>query len=145
MRWHYAARRHQARQDSDALAPIFPAANTKASLESLLHYLSDRRQKVLGVLPNLPPSTIATLEASPPLSSVTKEDLFSIPPEPIPDLEVEQVYRLAQVVDTALFKTYLLIRPTLVGSLCRLANYCEVAEVEGVLKERKVRSDVTCN
>lgn len=70
---------------------------------------------------------------------MSKEDLFSIPPVPIPELEVEQVWRLAQVVDTALFKAYLLIRPTLVGSLCRLSNYCEVAEVEGVLREKKVR------
>lgn len=114
------------------------AVNTKASLESLLHYLSDRRQKVLGVLPDLPPDVILTLEALPPLSSISKEDLFSIPPSPISELDAEQVYRIGQVVDTALFKTYLLIRPTLVGSLCRLSNYCEVAEVEGVLKEKKV-------
>lgn len=61
-----------------------------------------------------------------------------MPSIPLSRLTPEQVFRVAQVVDTALFKLYLVVRPSLVGSLCRLENFCEVVEVEEQLKERKV-------
>jgi hypothetical protein len=48
--------------------------------------------------------------------------------------------RFAQIVDTALYKSYLIIRPALLGSLCRVANWCEVTEVEDDLRARKVRT-----
>jgi Vam6/Vps39-like protein vacuolar protein sorting-associated protein 39 len=41
-------------------------------------------------------------------------------------------------VDTALYKSYLLIRPALLGPLCRVANWCEVSEVEEELRAREV-------
>lgn len=41
-------------------------------------------------------------------------------------------------MDTALYKSYLIIRPALLGSLCRVANWCEVSEVEDDLRARKV-------
>lgn len=72
------------------------------------------------------------------LSTVRKDELLSIPSVPLSRLTPEQVYRVAQLVDTALFKAYLAVRPSLVGSLCRLDNFCEVVEVEEQLKERKV-------
>jgi hypothetical protein len=135
------------------------AARTKRSLEALLHYLSDRRQKVLGALRSVPPETLASFSPDslttnssnpsseltsssplPPLSSLPISDLLSIPSIPIASLSPEQIYRVAQVVDTALFKAYLVVRPSLVGSLCRLENFCEVEEIEGVLRDKKVRS-----
>jgi hypothetical protein len=42
-------------------------------------------------------------------------------------------------VDTALFKSYLVTQPALLGALCRLANWCEVSEVEEELRAREVR------
>lgn len=87
----------------------------------------------------LGPVDLSPLEALPPLSTVPKDELLAIPSKPMQDLPLEQVYRLAQVVDTALFKSYLVVRPSLVGSLCRLENFCEVAEVEEQLLEKKVR------
>lgn len=119
---------------------VFPnAAKKKATFEALFHYLSDRRQKVLGALAQIPPSTLAPLENKlPPLSSMEKEELYSIPSIPVASLTPEQIYRVAQLVDTALFKSYMVVRPSLVGSLCRLANFCEVSEVEEQLKEKKV-------
>ncbi|KAL7417275.1 hypothetical protein BDY24DRAFT_412023 [Mrakia frigida] len=118
-------------------------ANQKLSYEALLHYLSDRRQKVLGALAQIPPSSLTPLETSlPPLSAIPKEELLSMPSIPLSRLTPEQVFRVAQVVDTALFKLYLVVRPSLVGSLCRLENFCEVVEVEEQLKERKKYSDL---
>jgi hypothetical protein len=45
---------------------------------------------------------------------------------------------MAQIIYTALLKVYLVARPILVGSLCRIENWCDVHEVEGLLKAQKV-------
>lgn len=74
----------------------------------------------------------------PALSEASVEELFALPNHAPQALIPEQLLRYAQIVDTALFKSYLVVRPSLVGSLCRIDNWCEVAEVEEVLRERKV-------
>ena len=70
------------------------------------------------------------------LAESSIEDLYDIPNLPLRSLTPDQLVRCAQVVDTALFKTYLIVRPTLVSALCRRDNWCEVSEMEGMLKER---------
>lgn len=75
----------------------------------------------------------------PALSELSIADLFELPNGSPSSLTPEQLLRFAQIVDTALFKLYLVIRPGLLGSLCRLDNWCEVEEVEEVLKQREVR------
>ncbi|KAJ7645378.1 hypothetical protein B0H17DRAFT_450082 [Mycena rosella] len=106
-------------------------------VETLLRYLSDRRPKVaaalaaVGITPANQSHEIAFL------SETSVEDLFSLPNAPLSALTPEQLLRFAQIVDTALFKAYLLIRPGLLGSLCRVSNWCEVSEVEGELRARK--------
>jgi len=81
-----------------------------------------------------------------PLSEVPVEELFALPNAPLTALTPEQLLRFAQIVDTALYKSYLIKRPTLLGSLCRVPNWCEVSEVEEDLRARKVRdsSRVVC-
>ncbi|KAJ6608678.1 hypothetical protein B0H10DRAFT_516741 [Mycena sp. CBHHK59/15] len=107
------------------------------SVETLLRYLSDRRPKVaaalaaVGITPANQSHEIAFL------SETSVEDLFALPNAPLPALTPEQLLRFAQIVDTALFKSYLLIRPGLLGSLCRVSNWCEVSEVEEELRARK--------
>jgi hypothetical protein len=59
-----------------------------------------------------------------------------MPDSPLRALTPEQLIRCAQVVDTALFKSYLIIRPGLLGPLCRRDNWCEVVEMEGLLMNR---------
>ncbi|EJU04986.1 hypothetical protein DACRYDRAFT_98725 [Dacryopinax primogenitus] len=111
------------------------------SLEILLRYLPDRRQKVIGAF-----AAHADTMANLPWTSLYSQpvpELQSLPSIPIPQLNPHQLLRVAQIVDTALFKAYLVIRPGLVGSLCRLdPNWCEVAEVETELKTRKKYSDL---
>ena len=63
---------------------------------------------------------------------------MSLPNLPLNALSPEQLTRFAQIVDTALFKSYLVVRPALLGPLCRVENWCEVSEVEEVLQEREV-------
>ncbi|KAJ7116484.1 hypothetical protein C8R44DRAFT_209802 [Mycena epipterygia] len=107
------------------------------SVETLLRYLSDRRPKVgaalaaMGITPENQSHEIAFL------SETSVEDLFALPNAPLSALTPEQLLRFAQIVDTALFKSYLLIRPGLLGSLCRVSNWCEVSEVEEELRARK--------
>ncbi|KAF9509816.1 hypothetical protein BS47DRAFT_1411338 [Hydnum rufescens UP504] len=116
---------------------ISPTNQTnRQSVETLLRYLSDRRPKLSGALAthNISPSRSFEL---PFLSETTVDDLLALPDAPLLALVPNQLLLFAQIVDTALFKSYLVIRPGLVGSLCRLDNWCEVSEVEEVLRERK--------
>lgn len=116
------------------------AQQLRQSVEVLLRYLADRRQKVNKALASLPhkerPST------SDHLPNASAEELLAVPDGPMTSLNPCQLHRAAQVVDTALFKCYLLVRPTLLGSLCRLDNWCEAEEVEDLLMSAKVGDSI---
>ena len=110
-------------------------------MEALLEYLPDRRQKFLP----LQDSASDPLECSP-FPSTPADELFSLPDLAPASLTPQQRLRYAQLVDTALFKSYLVIRPSLIGPLCRIGNWCEVTEVEELLRAREVsafRIDLT--
>lgn len=77
------------------------------------------------------------------LSTTSTEDLFGLPNAPLSALTPEQLVRFAQIVYTALFKAYLLVRPALLGPLCRAGNWCEVSEVEELLRAREVCSGIS--
>jgi hypothetical protein len=107
-------------------------------VDSLWRYLTDRRPKVAGALAAV---HIAPAQSHqwPFLSETSTEELFALPNIPLPLLTPAQLVRFAQIVDTALFKSYLVTQPALLGALCRLANWCEVSEVEEELRAREVR------
>lgn len=65
---------------------------------------------------------------------------MELPNSPLSSLTPEQLTRFAQILDTALFKSYLVIRPAMLGPLCRIDNWCEVSEVEEILQEREVET-----
>lgn len=113
-----------------------PDAFPPAALESLARYLSDRRQKIAGAMASL----------KQPLHSETSlrsaEDAFAIPSVAIDQLTPDQLLRISQVVYTALLKVYLVIRPVLVGSLCRIENWIEVDEVEPLLRNKQRFGDL---
>jgi hypothetical protein len=100
-------------------------------------YLSDRRQKLAGAIANLD-KPLPPIESLPALKTVTTTELIHYPSVPMTELTPEELVRVSQIVYTALIKVYLMIRPSLVGSLCRIENWCEVEEVEELLKERSV-------
>ncbi|TDL20794.1 hypothetical protein BD410DRAFT_750406 [Rickenella mellea] len=108
----------------------------KRSVEVLLRYLTDRRPKVKGAL-ELVHITPAQSHQFPFLSSTSVDDLMALPNKPFSALTPEQLTRFAQIIDTALFKAYLLTHPGLLGPLCRIDNWCEVSEVEEVLQVRE--------
>jgi hypothetical protein len=75
---------------------------------------------------------------SQPLPPASASDLLALPDQAPSSLDPVQLHRVAQVVDTALFKCYLAARPSMLGPLCRLDNWCEVEEVEELLTTAKV-------
>lgn len=117
------------------------AEDLHRSIEALVIYLTDRRPKLAAALAavNITPANQSHEIA--PLSETSLDDLYAMPNAPLSALTPEQLLRYAQIVDTVLFKSYLLIRPGLLGSLCRVANWCEVSEIEEELRARKVRRD----
>lgn len=108
------------------------------SVETLVRYLSDRRPKIGAALQavRITPQNQSHEIAS--LSETAVEELFELPNAPLSELTPAQLLRFAQIVDTALYKSYLIIRPSLLGSLCRVPNWCEVEEVEEDLRKRQV-------
>lgn len=111
--------------------------NFTRSVESLLRYLPDRRQKLLGALEAFHITPVQS-HRHVSLSDTSSDSLRGIPDAPFLSLTPEQVVLCAQVVDTALFKSYLVVRPGLLGPLCRRDNWCEVAQVEETLAAREV-------
>lgn len=105
-----------------------------------MYFLSDRRQKLTGAISALPPSSPLPAESSlPAFSSLPAPALHSLPSIiPFAEMSPEELVRMAQVVYTGLMRVYLKARPVLVGSLCRIENWCDVKEVEGLLKEERV-------
>ena len=84
-----------------------------------MRYLSDRRPKIAGALTAFHITPMQSHEM-PHLSATSKEDLLNLPNAPLASLSPEELVRFAQIVDTALFKSYLLVRPGLLASLCRV-------------------------
>ena len=113
------------------------------SVETLVRYLADRRPKLGAALAVVNITTESQSHLASPLSETSIDELFALPNVPLSALTPEQLLRFAQIVDTALYKSYLIIRPALLGSLCRVANWCEVSEVEEDLRARKVRDLVS--
>ncbi|KAG9225012.1 hypothetical protein CCMSSC00406_0001837 [Pleurotus cornucopiae] len=108
----------------------------RRSVETLVRYLSDHRPKVTAALESVGITPANQSHDTPRLSEVLVEELYALPNAPLSALTPEQLLRFAQIVDTALFKSYIVIRPGLLGSLCRVPNWCEVDEVEEELRAR---------
>lgn len=80
-----------------------------------------------------------------PRPEAAAEELLALPDGNLTALNPNQLARVAQVVDTALFRSYLATKPVMLGPLCRIENWCEVSEVEELLMEAKVRSTCLSN
>ncbi|WFC99446.1 Vacuolar morphogenesis protein 6 [Malassezia yamatoensis] len=108
----------------------------RAALDALARFLTDRRRVLRPLVEKLSSQTSSQVEHS-------AETLLAIPSfSALDTLNEEQVALSAQVVDTALFKTLLHTKPSLVGALCRLDNWCEIREVKGLLEEHGMISEL---
>jgi len=90
----------------------------------LAEALRDRQLKLNGVLKKfgITPSRSHKVLL---LLGATVEDLQAIPNTLLTALTPGQLIQFAQVVYTALFKSYLLTMPGLLGPLCPIENWCE--------------------
>jgi Vam6/Vps39-like protein vacuolar protein sorting-associated protein 39 len=111
-------------------------------VETLVRYITDPRPKLTPALAAVHITPENQSDVFSPLSEVPVEELFALPNLPLSNLTPEQLLRYAQLVDTALYKSFLIIRPGLLGPLCRTANWCEVSEVEEDLYARQVFIDI---
>ena len=105
--------------DDDTSALSAPA------LDALARFLNDRRRLLRPL--------VASYTHTHPLDTSV---LLSLPAWacPLTSLTPEQGMAMAQAVDTALFHVFLRTKPSLVGPMCRVANWCQVADVEAQLR-----------
>ena len=111
----------------------------RKALDALGKFLADRRRIFKPILEAHPESHVAQTKSQ---EHRDTAELLAIPSAPLASLTLDQLSDVAQVVDTALLKTFLEIKPALIGSLCRLENWCKVEEVEELLQERKKYSEL---
>ncbi|ODQ56459.1 putative vacuolar morphogenesis protein AvaB [Saitoella complicata NRRL Y-17804] len=116
----------------------------KKATRALLHYLADSRRKLNRFIQE---ATASDEDASNLLSSSTGAETASILTvgSRVPEVHfasptgepasLEDLERDACLVDTALFRAYMLTSPSLVGSLVRLPNRCDPNVVRSMLEE----------
>lgn len=107
-------------------------AREKARREALV--------SLLHVSPPTPESPAKQNNQLPSSSSSAVEDFDSILTSL--DVTIEQLRDVARLVDTTLFRGYMLVRPSLAGSLFRLPNFCDPAVVNEKLLESGRYSDL---
>jgi tetratricopeptide (TPR) repeat protein len=115
-----------------------PTEDERQAIDALGSFLADRRRIYKPILEQQPSShSIA-------MSQVKRDPtwLLALPSKALGALEMDQLLAIAQTVDTALFKTFLATKPGLIGSLCRLENWCEVTQVEELLMQRQKFSEL---
>ncbi|KAK4050609.1 Vacuolar morphogenesis protein 6 [Microbotryomycetes sp. JL201] len=113
-----------------------PTARQRSDdVDELIRFLTDRRQKYARAFAALSRSSKPMPSTA--VESVNPSVLLAIPDVPFSELEPDELVKVAQVVDTALFRSYLATKPVMVGPLCRIENWCQVEEVEELLLEAK--------
>lgn len=108
----------------------------RKSLNALGKFPADRRRIFKPILENHPESHLAQSKSQ---EHRDVASLLATPSVPFSSLSLDRLTDVAQVVDTALPKTFLETKPALIGSLGRSENWFKVEQVEGLLMEKKVR------
>ncbi|KAF8896557.1 vacuolar sorting protein 39 domain 2-domain-containing protein [Infundibulicybe gibba] len=119
-----------------------PHGDQDRAIQTLVRYLTDRRPKVAAALKAVDITPENQAHKAPPLSETTLAELHALPDAPLGALTPEQLLRFAQLVDTALYKSYLARNSGLLESFCRVPNWGEVLEVEEQLRARQKFSEL---
>ncbi|CAG8539118.1 8928_t:CDS:10, partial [Acaulospora morrowiae] len=96
------------------------------AVSALIRFLTDRRQKISKILHKH--QVLKSSESTPPGSPNGSNHING---------NHNHLLEAAELVDTALLKSYMIINDALVGPLLRVPNHCNVEESEGLLLERK--------
>ena len=150
-----ASIRSPARHDTDnasirtkaAAAPDKPLEgdDLKSAAKALTGFLADTRRRVPtyltydGTLKEDPPA-FDSETGKPPFSNLLAPEILGRKREDV-DWQAE-LLRVAKLVDTTLFRAYMLATPTLAGSLFRIDNFCDPEVVQSALYEGERYSEL---
>jgi len=102
---------------------------------ALVRYLADMRFKLSRWLNTNEPTENGNTNADIRILFSPSIETQDSQTENIPDLELEEA---AELVDTTLFRAYMLCRPQLVGPLVRRPNRCIPSVVQEMLEQARV-------
>lgn len=130
-----------ASRDSRKVSAAASESSSRKALDALGKFLADRRRIFK---PILEASSHHESKDHMAMSQIKRDTqwLLSLPDKPFAQMDKDELIAVAQTVDTALFKAFLLTKPSLIGPLCRIENWCEVEQVEELLKERQKYSEL---
>lgn len=103
------------------------AFTSPQALDALVRYLNDRRRLLRSG--SLPPPTAEAVDTQ----CLQQLRMCDCTPDTI---SPHEAVAMAQVVDTALLTVFLRTKPSLVGALCRVDNWCDLAQVRTQLEAR---------
>ncbi|TGZ85342.1 hypothetical protein EX30DRAFT_357185 [Ascodesmis nigricans] len=155
-----ARRRHVAPMDTESLPTIDETPKPlegddlkRAATELAGLYLNEVRRKLTKYFtrdgdpidpakvlstPNFEASRKDPLEAS----FLVVENASSLSAHELEQARIEKVQATCRAIDTALFRVYVLYRPTMVGSLVRLQNHIDPEVVSQKLREQRKFEDL---
>ncbi|KAI9824592.1 MAG: Vacuolar morphogenesis protein 6 [Thelocarpon impressellum] len=113
------------------------------AVSGLCNFLADTRRKLQRFLN--PDGTLKPTTSTDSGTSTTKpefESLLVAPSSAADDDRERKLQETARLVDTTLFKAYMLARPGLAGSLFRIANFCDPDVVNEKLLETRRYSEL---
>ncbi|PIB00610.1 Vacuolar morphogenesis protein 6 [Cercospora beticola] len=143
-----ASVRSPARNDADNMSVRTKAGSTadkplegddlKRAARCLVGFLADTRRHVQNVLNydgtlKEDPPTFDAETGKPAFGHLLTDEILAAPSKEV-DWSSE-LLKVAQLVDTTLFRVYMLTTPTLAGSLFRIDNFCDPEVVQSALYE----------
>ncbi|CAH1762157.1 3604_t:CDS:10 [Entrophospora sp. SA101] len=108
---------------------ILEGKELKNAISALIRFLTDRRQRISKILHH---QQVHKPNDEKPLDSQSFDRTS------LTNGNLDHILELAEIVDTALLKAYMMTNDALVGPLLRVHNHVNVEETEGILLERKV-------
>ncbi|KAL7276159.1 Vacuolar morphogenesis protein 6 [Rhizina undulata] len=125
--------------------PILEGDELKKAANELFAFLTDTRRKLTKYFnpdgtpidpSSINPSTPPTIPQRDPFeASFLLMDGEAPETDDGSPVRIEKLLKTARLVDTTLFKTYMLTRPSLVGPLVRIQNHCDPEVVSEKLRE----------
>lgn len=122
------------------------SATEKHAILSLITYLTDVRYRLLQRLRQLERDCTNQIDSNGTGASVLRSrsdpaaatSLSPLTPAPISSFTLEEVHERLGTVDTALLRAYLITNDSLVGSLVRVCNFCDMEASERMLRDANV-------
>lgn len=145
---HFIAGDLSATRNEDQSNGIQEGDNLEAALLALCSYLAHARRRVKKYLIDdgtfkKKPTVLDPDTHRPAFANLLPESLFKRDNGSSIDIDYEdEMVKVAQLVDTTLFRSYMLVKHNLVGSLVRVPNHCDLDTVQRALDGSKRHGDL---